>query len=245
MEDLDYWRLCDELTVRQAALLIVGISPTGEIGANCDNWQIHERPVGYEAAKAALSYAILSGKLPATIRRSAWERGWDEEPGDGEHYTKSVHIFSSDLTLAGCPELREGIPGQSIQTRGVIYRAEPDWNLTTVAVDDLRLWLSRRGFKTGFFFPESTNTPDYLDPQQPYYASKLAAAIDAWQAVTADPELLRGVTAKQAIMKWLRKNADRYGLTKDDGNPNELGIEEVAKIANWDIKGGAPKTLGG
>ena len=33
-------------------------------------------------------------------------------------------------------------------------------------------------------------------------------------------------------------------LTKDDGNPNQLGIEEVAKIANWSVKGGAPKTPG-
>ena len=24
---------------------------------------------------------------------------------------------------------------------------------------------------------------------------------------------------------------------KEDGNPNEQGIEEVAKIANWDTKG--------
>ena len=44
------------------------------------------------------------------------------------------------------------------------------------------------------------------------------------------------------MMKWLRRHADQYGLTKDDGNPNEQGIEEIAKIANWDSKGGAPKT---
>jgi hypothetical protein len=43
----------------------------------------------------------------------------------------------------------------------------------------------------------------------------------------------------------LRQHANKFGLTKDDGNPNEQGIEEVAKIANWDTKGGAPKTPGG
>jgi hypothetical protein len=53
---------------------------------------------------------------------------------------------------------------------------------------------------------------------------------------------MHGTTAKQAMMKWLRRHADQYGLTKDDGNPNEQGIEEIAKIANWDSKGGAPKT---
>jgi len=43
---------------------------------------------------------------------------------------------------------------------------------------------------------------------------------------------------------WLRQHANEFGLTKEDGNPNEQGIEEVAKIANWDTKGGAPKTPG-
>ena len=30
-------------------------------------------------------------------------------------------------------------------------------------------------------------------------------------------------------------------LTKEDGNPNEQGIQEVAKIANWDPKGERPR----
>jgi hypothetical protein len=45
-----------------------------------------------------------------------------------------------------------------------------------------------------------------------------------------------------SIVIWLRQHANEFGLTKEDGNPNEQGIEEVAKIANWDTKGGAPKT---
>lgn len=111
---------------------------------------------------------------------------------------------------------------------------------TMVEVRELKNWLVNRGIKTGFFFPRST--VDYLDQGNEHYSPKLAAAIDVWEAVTADPSLMRGTTAKQAMMKWLRRNGDKYGLTKDDGNPNELGIEEVAKIANWDFKGGAPKT---
>jgi hypothetical protein len=37
---------------------------------------------------------------------------------------------------------------------------------------------------------------------------------------------------------------DEFGLTKEDGSPNEQGIDDVAKIANWDTRGGAPKTPG-
>ena len=57
-DNLDYWRLCDELSVRQAALLVVGVNPSGETGANCDGWQVHERPHGYGAAVTAISNAL-------------------------------------------------------------------------------------------------------------------------------------------------------------------------------------------
>ena len=115
---------------------------------------------------------------------------------------------------------------------------------TVVKVDDLRQWLKGRGFKTGFFFPQAGDTPVFLDKTHKNYAPKLAAAIAAWEVVSAAPELTKGTTVKKALLKWLRKNADRFGLTKDDGNPNEQGIEEIAKIANWDTKGGAPRTPG-
>jgi hypothetical protein len=47
----------------------------------------------------------------------------------------------------------------------------------------------------------------------------------------------RGKTVKQALHIRLRQYANEFGLMKEDGNPNEQGIEEVAKIANWDTKG--------
>jgi hypothetical protein len=42
---------------------------------------------------------------------------------------------------------------------------------------------------------------------------------------------------QQALHIRLRQHANEFGLMKEDGNPNEQGIEEVAKIANWDTKG--------
>ncbi|OGA46248.1 MAG: hypothetical protein A3G25_16915 [Betaproteobacteria bacterium RIFCSPLOWO2_12_FULL_63_13] len=219
MEGLDYWRVCDELSVIQAALLMVGIDPSSEKGY-AESWQPHERPHGYEAARTALINAVLSKTLCATVRHCAWERGWNEAPEEGE------------------------IVGSDSRHREIIYKAEPDWSKTTVRVDDLRAWLNRRGFKHGFFFPEATDNPDYLDPEHPSYAPKLAAAVEAWRVVSTDAEQTRGKSPKKAIIAWLRLNADKFGLTKDDGKRNELGIEEVAKIANWDTKGGAPKTPG-
>ncbi len=219
MEGLDYWRLCDELSVIQAALLIIDVDPAGTQEYVAD-WTADKRPMGYDASLAALTHAILAGRLKATIRRGAWERGYNEDPSVDES---------------------EGRDGRG---RQIIFKTDPDWSLTTITVDDLRIWLRGRGIKAGFFFPEDSDSADYLNPADLHYAPKLAAAISAWEAVKKDPLATRGKTAKQAIVIWLRRHADRYGLTKEDGSPNEQGIEEVSKIANWDTKGGAPKTPG-
>ena len=92
-----------------------------------------------------------------------------------------------------------------------------------------------------FSEPQQTE-PDYLNALHEHYSPKLTAAIEAWKTISADPTRRVGKTVKQALVIWLRQNANKFGLTKEDGNPNEQGIEEVAKIANWDAKGGAPKT---
>jgi hypothetical protein len=194
MDPLDYWRLCDELSVVQAALLIVGQDPS-ESQDYIHNWDARRRPVGYDAAKAALVNAISGKRLSANIVE-------DEQVG------------------------------------------ETDWYQTTISVEDLRTWLKSRGIKTGYFFPAPEADPDYLSEFHPTYSAKLAAAIEAWKAVSADAELRRGKSVKQALAIWLRQHANEFGLTKEDGNPNEQGIEEVAKIANWDTRGGAPKTPG-
>jgi hypothetical protein len=120
----------------------------------------------------------------------------------------------------------------------------PLWENATILVEDLRNWLKSRGVQRGFFFPEPQG-PDYLSSRQPNYSPKLAAAVHAWRAVSGDPELRKGKSVKQALDVWLRQHANEFGLTKEDGNPNEQGIQEVAKIANWETKGGAPKTPGG
>ena len=56
------------------------------------------------------------------------------------------------------------------------------------------------------------------------------------------PDALNGKTAKKALEIWLRKHANEYGLIGKDGNPNNLGIEEICKVANWNPGGGASPT---
>ena len=129
----------------------------------------------------------------------------------------------------------------------VDYDPEIAWESTMVSVDDLRIWLKKRGLKNGFFFPDAPAGPDYLNPEHPNYSPKLAAAVRAWEAVTSESRYKdNGKTPKQNIINWLHKNADNYNLRNDDGSPNKNAIEhQIAKVANWKDAGGAPKTPGG
>lgn len=202
MDELEYWRWCDELNIFQAALLSVGVDPASESGSYCENWEIHERPHGYEAAKTALSNALRQGAIKGRI----------------------VPLYRQDINGNECDE----------------YPGSVDLAASTLDVESLRAWLNKRGLKPAFFFPASTDAPDYLDPRNPRYAPKLAAAVQAWQAVTD----ANGKPPKQALVKWLREHAADFGLSDEEGKPNETGIDETAKVANWQPGGGAPKTPG-
>lgn len=86
----------------------------------------------------------------------------------------------------------------------------------------------------------ANKVPAYLDPTHPRYSKKLAAAVLAWEAVTES----NGKSIKAELEDWLEKHAKELGLIKPCGEINKSGVWEVAKIANWDLSGGAPKTPG-
>lgn len=198
-ESMDYWRLCEELNIVQAGLLISGNDPSGK-NSSIEELDPPFRPPGYDAAKTAVGNALRKNIVKGML----------------------IPIYEYDINGNQC-----GILDGTI-----------DVALSTVDVESLRTWLVSRGVRTGFFFPEGADTPDYLDPQHPRYAPKLAAAVSAWVAVA----VTAGKSPKQALEKWIRENAASFALSDEDGNPNNTGIEEVAKVANWQPGGGAPKT---
>jgi len=205
MEAINYWRLCDQLTILQAALLVIDIDPSSEDGY-VENWQVHERPHGYEAAKTAISNSLRKG----------------------------------DITGDLIPEYEHDINGnQSGPIEGTI-----NINCSTVDVESLKQWLSHRGFTSGFFFPTTSEVADYLNHEHECFSPKLAAAIHAWKAVSTDPMYKdNGKHVKQNLSTWLRSHAGQFGLLKEDGEINEDAINnQIAKVANWQDKGGAPKT---
>lgn len=193
MHGIDFWRLADELTIIQAALLICGYDPTdlqGDVNCNDKNY-----PDGYVAIKHALTSAAKSEVL-------------------GSRETKVYCDRDSDYYI--------------------------DDDLALLNVDELKKWLLSKGIRKHFFFFPEEPEGEFLSSAHPRYSPKLAAAVRAWQAMEHDN--LPAKTPKQSVKKWLRLHCTKYSLSDDDGKPMESAIEEIAKIVNWNPKGGAPST---
>ena len=195
MQNFDYWRLCDSISLFQAVMLILGFDPANQCSSDVEHHKRHEVPEGYGALKTALINAVKSGKIVSQI-----------EP-EFDNYN------------------------------GEVIENTVSFDNTNIDVESLKDFLRQRSFLQGFFLPEGNVSEEYLNSDNAYYAPKLAAAVNAWKTITENSKLLNGKTPKQAMQKWLRENAGRYGLTKDDGSPNETGIEEICKVANWNTGG--------
>jgi hypothetical protein len=115
-----------------------------------------------------------------------------------------------------------------------------DIEKSEINVKSLQAWIEENGAAPGYFYTKAFVGPDYLDPAHARYSPKLAAVVHAWQAV----EKTDGRSPKQALLKWLRENAARFGFTDAEGNPQNSTLEDLAQVANWQANGGAPKTPG-
>lgn len=191
MSGLDRWRILDQLTIYQVALLIEGYDPAGFADVAYSRWNSSVRNK-IAPVLTALRHAVEDGSLP-------------------------LH------------KVCEGDFG------------ERDLQSSLVHVDKIREWLVGKRIHAGIFAAPALQAQ--LDNSfGRYYAPKLAAANAAWKAVTSDQKRLRGKSPKQALVLWLTEHAADYDLQNKDGTPNATGIEEVAKVANWQSAGGAPAT---
>jgi hypothetical protein len=232
-EEIDsLWNLAEDFSITNAASLVAGYNPV--MVERCMRDRLFEYGFfRYPIAFKALTHAITNGRLKASLRYSAREYGYadlreDLDQNEGGYETGYGRTAEENEILSN--------------DHSCFYKQFPDWSLSSIARDDIMGWLRSRGIQDGFFFQAATNTsdtPDFLDPKNSRYAAKLAAAVHAWQAVT-DPGKR---TPRQALEKWLKENAAKFGMTDDEGNFVKQAIEDCSKIANWQPGGGAPKTL--
>lgn len=193
-----------------------------------DSWKLADELNVYQIA------LLIAGYDPAEFEADGYN-GYNRWP---DEVSRDVSPYVNAIKNAA---RREKIEFYLVRYDGS-RNSEIDWDASTIVISSLCDWLRARNFADGFFIASQDEVDGLANPAGEFYAPKLAAAVRAWHDVTADPEALNGKTPKKALEIWLRKHANEYGLTGKDGNPNELGIEEVCKVANWKPTGGASPT---
>jgi hypothetical protein len=258
LNSLDYWRLADELPVIDAAILITGNDPSDRFEIYDDSgqavrdangvWRTAQQRdyKGFEAAFKSLKIAIRSNRLRANTRHAV-NRAEYENVADygyvpldqGPGFTRT----SYDFMVARKPrDTGQTVLNFSVdELRGCddfyVWK-EPDWEQTTIEVQDLKDWLANRGVFPPFFFPTG-NQEGFRSKKNPRYAPKLAACIAAWEAVSV---AAKNSSVKQTLKDWIRSNASAYGVGDESGIVSDTAAEELAKIVNWSPGGGATPT---
>lgn len=254
---LELWRLSDELSVIDAALLVAGhdpgevrvaghdpaLSPIESISSDENYGPREYEDQGFRAVFKALRLAIMSNKVSAVVAYRARPKGtvldpdepYGESPADNEISVK----YQILLRASGTAQRHLFGGAQNIQASEELHiLCEPDWNATILLVEDFRSWLSERGITPEFFFPQGA-TEGFRDRRHPRYAPKLACAVSAWEAVER-PQPNKSV--KMSLEAWIMSNGVNFGLGGDDGIVSQSAAGEVAKIVNWNPKGGATPT---
>jgi hypothetical protein len=188
-------------------------------------WRLAKSLTIYQAA------LLIEGYNPANFENTSVYNWHNDVKNKTAAVIHALRSACEDGTLKWAMEYRSG--------ENLEYL---DIERSLIRVDDIRSWLEEAGFQDGFFIQIAERDEGPGELFSPYYAPKLAAANDAWKAVTSDKTWLRGRSPKKAIELWLKENAALYGLLNKDGTPNATGIEEIAKVANWKPAGGAPTT---
>lgn len=262
--ELDYWKLLDELTVTDAAILVTGHDPSeydylydenGEpLRTKEGQHQTKQKTShkGFMPAFKALRLAVLGNRLKAKL---AFAATYTTEVDTSFYAKGDVHYSSFEVstgddvvavnfdhmlvTNGGCESILSTSDFPQNATEINVIR-EPLWDQTTIRVEDLREWLAERGFPAPFFNIKMKKD-GFRDPKHPRYAPKLAACIAAWEAVTV---AAKNASVKQTLSDWLRSNAAAYGAANTDGIVSPTVAEELAAVANWNPKGGANPTGG-
>ena len=123
MNSLDCWRLCEELTIVQAALLLAEHDPSDSFQW-IEGWDVEKRPHGYEGAKTAIANALRRGTVTGKLARSFHEG--DDRSGRMYEIEESVNVTESRVDV---DSLREWLRAKGFRS-GFFFPAvseDPDY----------------------------------------------------------------------------------------------------------------------
>ena len=210
----EYWRLCDELTVQQAVLLIVGIDPASE-AAECEHWKPQERPRGYDPVKQALSTALRKGAIAGT---NALVEIHDINGCPIDAYPDTTDVYASTVEAAS---LVQWLRSRGMNT-GFFF---PQEDSTSGEPD----YLNPKHLRFSFKLAAAVRVWQAMEDENLRRGKGPIPAMEDWLG-SRYKEL--GLVHRQSNRKSGYEKGDRNGGA----------ITQVATIANWNPDGGPPET---
>lgn len=211
----EHWRLCDELTIKQATMLMIGFDPASK-ESECDGWYAHERPAGYEAVKQALSAALRKGAIAGT------NFTLDEHDFNGNPVGEIPGTTNIDASIVERDSLVQWLRSRGVSS-GFFFppddsaSGEPDYLNPKHPRHSAKLEAAVRAWQA----MEDENLRRGKNP--------LPAMVE-WLE-TRYKEF--GLIHRQDNSKSGYKTGDR----------NDGAIKQAAQVANWMTEGGAPKSI--
>lgn len=256
-DDMDHWRWCEHLSVADASMLAVGLNPSVyECSVPERLWEGNFHRIGtsnnstnyfyfkqFVPVFRAITYAALKGELPCDFAHHArtiptmtvGDRDLDRVPEPGEESIDYDFLIRSDQQVSANFEIPPYGP-----LRRFYFVKEPDWQRSSVAIDDLKDWMVRRGRRPAFFFPNAgSDSEAFRNPAHEHFSAELDFAMSAWQALLPERKFVGGV--KAAIEAWITANPEAW---KGEEPMSQAAKERIATLVNWNKGGGAPRSGG-
>lgn len=211
----EYWRLCDELTVQQAVLLIVGIDPASE-AAECEHWKPQERPRGYDPVKQALCAALrkeaVTGENIPIYECDINGNPLRDIDGTTDVYASTVEVVS----------LVRWLQSRGIST-GFFFPAS--------TTSDIPEYLNPSHPRHSKKLAAAVQVWLAMEDENLRRGKGVIKAMEDW------------LESRYKEFDLVYPSDGRNGKSKyQKGDRNDGAITQVAKIANWNLDGGTPPT---
>ena len=240
---LKHWHLAEELSVCDAAVLICGRDPSTAFSKDpyleLDPWEDVDVE-GFCGIFKALVAAIRRQKIAARLAFKAYSGPERREANFRVVYIERGRI-ETNLDNDPLFMLADGDTWEAEWADKLVIEKDPSWDKSMVDVEDLKRWLSSRGYTDNFFFANDADKAStaniFLDRNHPHFSPELALAVRAWDDLKGEKELRR--SPKQAIRHWIDSHPEAW---EGDAPLSNEAKERISIMVNWKKEGGANRT---
>jgi len=272
LSKMDYWRLADELSIYDAAILMTGNDPSETVetyatdGTCLYDENGHIRMVqrrdydGLTPCFRALKNAVLSNRLRATIRlpmrtsKHPHYGEYDSQRSDefDDFSTENEKQFRYDMLIARLVsgERRSNDVEISGQTR-LNFDVDQLNGERFLYVSKEPNWAETTIAVDDLkeWLKEKGLYPPFFFPNRPSvdFKDRRNPRYSPKLAACVEAwEQIKGprksMSVKQTVKAWLKSNAASFGVSSETGIVSDKLAEELAAIVNWKPKGGATPT---